>query len=176
MRDSCAPIPITINPPSILVHFSSFLAFLLMGNYTVTDVLFGQNLFSILSSCKAHIRPVGFTVLYRYLLDKALNTTIKLFTVTCSCQGKTLENLVTDVHLVYFTWNCFYNYLRVRHTQLWHTLYKFWFTFSGIFLKPHWYQKCTVTFQSWTLYLLKRMLQVLKNHLLYCGLREYTIK
>ena len=43
-----------------------------MGNSTVTDVLFGQNLFSILSSCKAHIRPVGFTVFYRYLLDKAL--------------------------------------------------------------------------------------------------------
>ena len=50
--------------------------------------------------------PAGFAVLYQYLLDKVVHTTRKFCTVACSCLGKTMQMLVTDMHLVYLMLNC----------------------------------------------------------------------
>ena len=37
------------------------------------------------------MRPVGVAVLYRYLLDKAVDTTREFCSVPCSCLGKALQ-------------------------------------------------------------------------------------
>ena len=45
---------------TLQISAGTFHADLYMGNSTVTDVTFGQNLFSIFSSWKVHTRSVGF--------------------------------------------------------------------------------------------------------------------
>ena len=40
-------------------------------------------------------------MLNQYLLDKAVHTTRKFCSVACSCLGKAVQMLATDVHLVY---------------------------------------------------------------------------
>ena len=65
------------------------------------DVHFGQNSFSSFILWKDHKRPVGFTVLYQYLLDKDVCTTRKFCSVACYCIEKAMQNVAKDVHLVY---------------------------------------------------------------------------
>ena len=47
------------------------------------------------------MRPVGSAVLYRYFSDKTVHKTRKFCTVACSCLGKAVQELITEVHLVY---------------------------------------------------------------------------
>ena len=40
-------------------------------------------------------------MLYQFLLDKAVHATRKFCSVACRCLGKTVQNLVTDLHIIY---------------------------------------------------------------------------
>ena len=76
-----------------LLMLNSVFSYIPWGHSTVTDIHFGQNLFSILSSWKAHIR----SVLYRYLLDKAVHTTRKFCPVPWKGRAKAGNGRTLDL-------------------------------------------------------------------------------